>query len=66
MSPLLLKGGSKLLDNFINLPTATVLGEHPRSREAFEHLWYNFEEVLADLVGSYLKLLEQGGSDPCI
>ena len=31
----------------------------PRSREEFEHLWYNFEEVLADLVGSYLKLLNR-------
>ena len=31
----------------------------PRSREAFEHLWYDFEEVLADLVGSYLNLLSR-------
>ena len=31
----------------------------PRSREAFEHLWYDFEEVLADLVGSYLNLLKR-------
>ena len=31
----------------------------PRSREAFEHLWYDFEEVLADLVGSYLNLLNR-------
>ena len=31
----------------------------PRSREEFEHLWYDFEEVLADLVGSYLKLLSR-------
>lgn len=31
----------------------------PRSREEFEHLWYDFEEVLADLVGSYLKLLNR-------
>jgi hypothetical protein len=30
----------------------------PRSREEFEHLWYNFEEVLADLVGTYLNLLK--------
>ena len=30
----------------------------PRSREEFEHLWYDFEEVLADLVGSYLNLLK--------
>ena len=31
----------------------------PRSREEFEHLWYDFEEVLADLVGSYLNLLSR-------
>ena len=31
----------------------------PRSREAFEHLWYDFEEVLADLVGNYLNLLSR-------
>ena len=31
----------------------------PRSREEFEHLWYDFEEVLADLVGSYLNLLNR-------
>ena len=31
----------------------------PRSREAFEHLWYDFEEVLADLVGNYLNLLNR-------
>ena len=31
----------------------------PRSREEFEHLWYDFEEVLADLVGSYLNLLKR-------
>jgi len=31
----------------------------PRSREEFEYLWYDFEEVLADLVGSYLKLLNR-------
>ena len=31
----------------------------PRSREEFEHLWYNFEEVLADLVGNYLNLLSR-------
>ena len=31
----------------------------PRSREEFEHLWYDFEEVLADLVGSYLQLLKR-------
>ena len=31
----------------------------PRSREEFEHLWYDFEEVLADLVGSYLDLLSR-------
>ena len=31
----------------------------PRSREEFEHLWYDFEEVLVDLVGSYLKLLNR-------
>ena len=31
----------------------------PRSREAFEHLWYDFEEVLADLVGNYLNLLKR-------
>ena len=31
----------------------------PRSREAFEHLWYDFEELLADLVGSYLNFLNR-------
>ena len=31
----------------------------PRSREEFEHLWYDFEDVLADLVGSYLNLLSR-------
>ena len=31
----------------------------PRSREEFEYLWYDFEEVLADLVGSYLNLLNR-------
>ena len=31
----------------------------PRSREAFEHLWYDFEEILADLVGNYLNLLSR-------
>ena len=31
----------------------------PRSREEFEHLWYDFEEVLVDLVGSYLNLLSR-------
>ena len=31
----------------------------PRSREAFEQLWYDFEEVLADLVGNYLNLLNR-------
>ena len=31
----------------------------PRSREEFEHLWYDFEEVLADLVGNYLNLLSR-------
>ena len=31
----------------------------PRSREAFEHLWYDFEEVLEDLVGNYLNLLNR-------
>ena len=31
----------------------------PRSRETFEHLWYDFEEVLADLVGNYLNLLKR-------
>ena len=31
----------------------------PRNREEFEHLWYDFEEVLADLVGSYLNLLSR-------
>ena len=31
----------------------------PRSREVFEHLWYDFEEVLADLVGNYLNLLSR-------
>lgn len=31
----------------------------PRSREEFEHLWFDFEEVLADLVGSYLNLLNR-------
>ena len=31
----------------------------PRSREAFEHLWYDFEELLADLVGNYLNLLSR-------
>lgn len=31
----------------------------PRNREEFEHLWYDFEEVLADLVGSYLNLLKR-------
>ena len=31
----------------------------PRSREEFEQIWYDFEEVLADLVGSYLKLLSR-------
>ena len=31
----------------------------PRSREEFEHLWYDFEDVLADLVGSYLDLLSR-------
>ena len=31
----------------------------PRSREEFEQIWYDFEEVLADLVGSYLKLLNR-------
>ena len=31
----------------------------PRSREEFEHLWYDFEEVLADLVGNYLNLLKR-------
>ena len=30
----------------------------PRSREKFEHLWHDFEEILADLVGNYLNLLE--------
>ena len=31
----------------------------PRSREEFEYLWYDFEEVLADLVGNYLNLLKR-------
>ncbi len=31
----------------------------PRSRKEFEHLWYDFEEVLAELVGSYLNLLNR-------
>ena len=31
----------------------------PRNREEFEYLWYDFEEVLADLVGSYLNLLKR-------
>ena len=31
----------------------------PRSRETFEHLWYDFEEILADLVGNYLNLLNR-------
>ena len=31
----------------------------PRSREEFEHLWYDFEEVLVDLVGNYLNLLKR-------
>ena len=31
----------------------------PRSREEFEHLWYDFEDVLVDLVGSYLNLLSR-------
>ena len=31
----------------------------PRRREEFEHLWYDFEEVLADLVGNYLNLLNR-------
>lgn len=31
----------------------------PRNREEFEHLWYDFEEVLADLVGNYLNLLSR-------
>ena len=31
----------------------------PRSREAFEHLWYDFEEILADLAGNYLNLLSR-------
>ncbi len=31
----------------------------PRSRETFEYLWYDFEEVLADLVGNYLNLLKR-------
>ena len=31
----------------------------PRSREAFEHLWYDFEEILAELVGNYLNLLSR-------
>ena len=31
----------------------------PRSREEFEYLWYDFEEVLADLVGNYLNLLNR-------
>ena len=31
----------------------------PRSREAVEQIWYDFEEVLADLVGNYLNLLKR-------
>ena len=31
----------------------------PRSREAVEQIWSDFEEVLADLVGNYLNLLKR-------
>lgn len=31
----------------------------PRSREEFENLWYEFESILADLVGSSLNLLNR-------
>ena len=66
----LLKGGSKqpspIAERWIEVTRQFHKFAHrhgpwraPRSREEFEHLWYDFEEVLADLVGSYLNLLKR-------
>ena len=55
----LLKGGFKVTGQFNKFAHRHGPWKAPRSREEFEHLWYNFEEVLADLVGSYLNLLNR-------
>ena len=49
----------EVTENFSKFAHRHGAWKAPRSREEFEHLWYDFEEVLADLVGSYLNLLKR-------